>query len=404
MTIRPSRPDEMPKLNRSARTRCSQLRHSHFFAPSESDDFPVPQNPKTGVTRKYWMVDVNFEHPDGPPERVRKVSPVQSRRGAEQYERSIRNALVDGIYGQQTKEVPTLEQFSTEFVDVYARIENKLSEVEAKQRILRNHIVPFFGSMRLNKIGAEQVARYKAAKLKLEYDPKSINNQLAILRRLLAVAVEWGRLEHVPPLKWLMRAPPPAFDFLTFQEAERLVNGASPEWRAMIITALKTGLRHGELLALRWQDTDLVAGRVVVRRSLSGKKIDTPKNHKTREVPLSDEAVRALKAHRHLRGELVFCDESGAIRTRYLCKWPLWNACKRAGLRLIGWHVLRHTFASHLVMRGAPLKAVQELLGHADITMTMRYAHLSPDARRDAVQLLDAPANGNLTATQVAAT
>ena len=69
--------------------------------------------------------------------------------------------------------------------------------------------------------------------------------------------------------------------------------------------------------------------------------IDTPKNHRTREVPLSDEALRALKAHRHLRGELVFCDEAGNMLTRHGCKWPLWNACKRAGIRLVGWHVLR---------------------------------------------------------------
>jgi site-specific recombinase XerD len=78
------------------------------------------------------------------------------------------------------------------------------------------------------------------------------------------------------------------------------------------------------------------------------------------------------------------------------CKWPLWRACKRASLRQIGWHVLRHSFASHLVMKGATLKAVQELLGHADIRMTMRYAHLSASARREAVELLDrGPCLGN---------
>jgi hypothetical protein len=95
------------------------------------------------------------------------------------------------------------------------------------------------------------------------------------------------------------------------------------------------------------------------------------------------------KAHRHLRGELVFCDAGGRVLTKEECKWPLWRACKKAGLRLLGWHALRHTFAPHLVMRSAPIKAVQELMGHATIEMTMRYSHLSPDVRKDAVSLLD---------------
>jgi integrase len=113
--------------------------------------------------------------------------------------------------------------------------------------------------------------------------------------------------------------------------------------------------------------------------------IGTPKGGRAREVPLSDDAAGALRAHR----ELVFAGVDGPLLTSGACKWPLWRACRRAGLRRIGWHVLRHTFASHLVMRGVSIKAIQELLGHASIEMTMRYAHLSPDVRRDAVRLLD---------------
>ncbi len=370
------------------------------------------RDPRTGAARQFWLVDIVFVHADGREERVRKVAPLQTKRGADEYERQLRTAMLDRIHGKEEnrgetagqappkREIPTLRSFAKEFIDVYASTENKQSEVAAKKSILRIHLEPALGHVRIDKIGAEQVARYKADKLKLEYTPKSINNQLAVLRRLLAVACEWGLLDHVPQAKWLMRSPPPPFDFLTFEEAERLVAGSEPQWRPMIVTALKTGLRIGELLALRWQDVDLVAGRLMVRQALAGKKIDVPKNHKTREVPLSDELVRTLKTYRHLKGEYVFCDSKGHLHTRYAVKWPLWQACKRAGLRFIGWHTLRHTFASHLVMRGAPLKAVQELLGHADITMTMRYAHLSADVRKDAVQLLDRRVYGNLTATQ----
>ena len=94
--------------------------------------------------------------------------------------------------------------------------------------------------------------------------------------------------------------------------------------------------------------------------------------------------------HQNLEALLVFCRMDGEMMNSGEIKWPLWRACKRAGLRRIGWHVLRHTFASHLVMRGAPLKAVQELLAHATIMMTMRYAHLAPEISREAVKLLDA--------------
>ncbi len=119
--------------------------------------------------------------------------------------------------------------------------------------------------------------------------------------------------------------------------------------------------------------------------------VGTPKSGRSRELPLNDTTLAALKAHRHLRGELVFCNEDGSMLTRHQCKWPLRRAQRKAGLVSLGWHDLRHTFASHLVMRGAQLKAVQELMGHATIEMTMRYAHRSPSVKRDAVALLDRP-------------
>jgi site-specific recombinase XerD len=102
----------------------------------------------------------------------------------------------------------------------------------------------------------------------------------------------------------------------------------------------------------------------------------------------------ALKDARHLRGPLVFCGADGHMLTKNEVKHPLWRAYRKAGLRQIGWHVLRHTYASHLTMRGAPLKVVQELLGHSTIRMTEKYAHLSPNVKTDAVKLLDGLGRG----------
>jgi len=87
----------------------------------------------------------------------------------------------------------------------------------------------------------------------------------------------------------------------------------------MILLALRTGLRQGELLALRWEDVDLVAGRLVVRRNLAKGVVGTPKSGRIREVPLSDEARTSLKTHRHLRGPLVFCGDGGRILTPTEC-------------------------------------------------------------------------------------
>jgi integrase len=343
-----------------------------------------------GDVRQFWMVDVDFERPNGSRERLRKVSPVQTKRGAEQYERELRQALLDGraTDDEAKKQAPLLSAFADEFVGTYAVSNNKPSEVESKRSAFKNHLIPALGSKRLDQIGPREIEAFKSRKLTEGLSPKTVNNFLTMLRKLLAVAVEWNLLSHVPPVKWLI-VPEPAFDFFTFEEAERLIASASPDARPMIVTAAKTGLRLGELLALRWEDVDLKGGRLLVRQNIARGQITTPKNHRKREVPLGDLVLATLRAHRHLRSECVFAKADGARMTKGEAKWPLWQACKRAGLRLVGWHMLRHTFASHLVMRGAPLKGVQELLGHSTMEMTMRYAHLSPDARRDYVKLLD---------------
>jgi integrase len=343
----------------------------------------------SGVQREAWVVDVQVMGLDGKLRRVRKTARVQNKRAAEQLEREIRDQLLKAgdPKGPAPADVPTLAEFVERFMGTYASTNNKPSEIQSKESILRVHLVPALGELKLNRIDPAQIEAYKAKKLAAKLKRKTINNHLTVLRKMLSTACEWQLIPSVPPIKW-MKPPPPEFDFLTFEEANRLIESSEDDHRAMITVAVRTGLRLGELLALRWIDVDLDAGRIVVRRAVARGVIGTPKNGRTREVPLSKQALETLKSHPR-RGELVFCTPGGEMLTKGATKWPLYSACKRAGLRRIGWHVARHTFASHLIMRGVPIRTVQELLGHSTIEMTTRYAHLSPEARRDAVQVLD---------------
>lgn len=280
----------------------------------------------------------------------------------------------------------SLTKFEPTFLE-HSTAKNKGSSVDSKKQILKSHIRPRFGDTPLDMIDYAAIEDFKHALLAIPLKAKTVNNVLTVLRRLLVVAKKRGVIASVPEFEWLP-VDPNDFDFFTFDEAPRLHAAAEGEWGSMILAGLFAGLRQSELLGLRWEDVDLVAGRIMVRQAIVRGRITTPKNKKHREIPLSPDLRVALKAQRHLRGEFVWCDLDGKHLTKGECKHPLWRACKRAGLRRVGWHVLRHTFASHLAMRGVSLKAIQELMGHATLTMTMRYAHLSPNVKDDAVRLL----------------
>jgi integrase len=293
--------------------------------------------------------------------------------------------------------VPTVKEFHVVYLDS-ERLGAKPSTIKNKASDFRNHIVPRLGDLRLDEVTYAVIEDFKLALAQTQamnikhkpslLAPKTIHNVLVHVSDMLGVARKRGLIAVVPEIDWI-KIPPQEFDFLDFEEAERLIAGAQGEWRTMILVAKRTGMRMGELLGLRWEDVDLSAGRIIVRQSYVQGVFGIPKSGKPREIPMGDDVIEALRAHRHKRGSLVFCDAAGNVLTAGLLERPLKRALKRAGLRAIGWHVLRHTFASHLAMRGVPLKVIQELLGHSSIVTTMRYAHLAPHVARDAVRVLD---------------
>jgi integrase len=356
-----------------------------------------------------WRYRVVVDLPGGDQIRISGSAPRHNNNkdAARQAEKEhILRALTEASAPKEpVQEAPTVNEFVKSYLEI-STLKNKPSSIKAKESLLRMHLLPRVGHLKLDQVTYAVIEDLKVdlAKTPLSnftrkckqkpkneiqfLSQKTINNCLTVLRRMLSIARKRGMIASVPEVEWL-RAPLPEFDFLDFEESQRLIDAAEGEWRTMMLTALRTGLRFGELLALRWQDVDLVAGRIVVRQNWVLGQIGTPKSGHAREIPLGEEVLKALKSHRHLRGPLVFCTMGGEVFTVGEPRYWLARVCRKAGLREIGWHTLRHTFASHLAMRGAPLKAIQELLGHATIQMTMRYAHLAPEVARDAVRLLD---------------
>ena len=345
-------------------------------------------------TSTRWVVDVQFRQSNGRVERVRETPRVQSRVGAERLEREILRRLEMGTKAAAppapTKAVPSLAAFWKTFLTTHVAVNNKPSEQATKTRIMRLYLLPRFGRMKLDAIGPAAIDTYKADMTRDGYSAKTINNRLTVLRTVLMVAQRWEVLAADPRIT-LTRHRPPDMRFLSFDEAPPLVAAADGQWPVMVLLALNTGMRIGELIALRWDDLDLVVGRLRVRHSAWLGVVDLPKSGRERGIPLNKSSLSALVDGFHEREGLVFCDEKGDLLTYRRCNYALERICRSAALPSVQWHALRHTFASHLVMRGMPLKAIQERLGHSSRAMTERYAHLTPNVRRDAVHVLNQP-------------
>ena len=139
-----------------------------------------------------WFVDFRFHHADGRTERVRKCSAVQTRAGAQEYERQLRAVMLNPpVDSGPEREVPRFDAFADEFLKTYASATNKSSEVRSKTIIFDRHLKPAFGERRLNAIGVREIDTFKSEQLKRGMSPKSVNNQLTVLRRCLSIAVEW---------------------------------------------------------------------------------------------------------------------------------------------------------------------------------------------------------------------
>lgn len=349
------------------------------------------------------MIDIDLMLPDGSRRRIRKVSPYQAKRAAEQYERELRANLLNGtIQKEEAKqEIPTLAEFSKEFMETYVATNNAPSEQEGKRYDLDKHLLPRFGRKQLNEIGLRDIEKLKADLIKT-HKPATINNILTVLRKILNHALDMEVIEKIPRFK-LLRIPPQPFEYLGFDEYGQLIKAVSSdsELSVAMLLAGDAGLRRGEINALRWQDINFPLGKLTVWESIWRGQRKEPKGKKARTVPLTKRLTHALKAHRHL-GEYVLMRDSKPWTVETF-RWQGARAYRLAQLPPVvhPWHCLRHTFCSHLAMKGASPRAIMELAGHSELSTTLRYMHLAPATLTQAISLLESENYGITTALAV---
>ena len=343
-----------------------------------------------------WEADIRVVLPDGSAIRERRKAPASRKTAAERWADAWERVLATQgkpkpVTKQEVVDKPTLKEFASRFLERYAKANRlKPSGIAAKRTILQVHLIPGLGDKALDAITTEHVQELKSALA--ERSPKTVNNVLTTLSVVLKTAVEWGVIERVPCSIRLLRTPKSTASFYDFDEYERLVEASRTESRTYLVVLLggEAGLRCGEMMALEWSDVDLHKRQLCVARSEWKGHVTMPKGGRLRYVPLTQRLANALRDSRHLRGPRVLCDNEGKSLTQKVVQGMLRRAARHANVKP-GVHILRHTFCSHLAMRGAPVRAIQELAGHQDLGTTQRYMHLSPAAIEGAIRLLETP-------------
>lgn len=315
----------------------------------------------------------------------------------------------------QESSMPTLRQFIESDYKQWSEAHHQWS----KSHLDSLYRMKVFLDFPLDEINIQAVEKWRSGCLKQGLAPATVNRRTALLRSVLSRAVEWEVLESHPlaRLKQLKVDRSPNIRYLSEEEEKRLRLALNEretrlrkdrtkgnEWRAirgyelyqdlthvpfvdhlkpLVLISLNTGARKGELFRLHWEDVDF--DRKSIALVMRGKR----KSH-TRHIPLNKEAYQVLVDWRRMRPEadkLVFPSKNGDKLNNIQTSWE--NLRKEAKINNFRWHDMRHHFASRLVMKGVPLNTVRELLGHTNLEMTLRYAHLAPEQKERAVAVLE---------------
>jgi integrase len=318
-----------------------------------------------------WTIDFTING-----RRVREGIGTNRRQAEMVLAKRMSEAIEGRYFSKRNLGLMPFKEFADKYLEeVIPPMRSARSEAIRVRRWVRD-----LGSRPLGEITRAELETWQR-QTRLKCKPSTVNRELGRLRHMLNRAVDWGLLEHNPMkgLKFL-RENNARQRYLSLEECERLIEACiSQRVRAIVVIALHTGMRLGEILNLRQGELNLSSGLILIPDS---------KNGEPRHIPMDSTVASLLEEYpRHPCPELVFANKAGgklsAIRNSFR------GACTRAGISDLHFHDLRHTFASHWMMAGGDLYVLKSILGHKSIVMTQRYAHLSPEFKRAAVNRMD---------------
>ena len=298
-----------------------------------------------------------------------------SRQMAEQALVARKGEIVQGRFQLAKRNEVRFEVFAKIYLD-YAKTDKR--SWDRDERLLKK-LTPFFGNRHLSEISSFLIEQYKK-KRSQEVKPATCNREIACLKHMYNLAIRWKMASYNPMMDVrLFREEPFQEHVLTPEEITKLLAACTDYSRGVVICAIHSGARIGEILSLQWSQVSLKEKVITLTHTKSGR---------IRKIPINDVLFETLKALKEKsRSEFVFTyDRTGKPVKKFQTAWLA--ALRRAGLPRCRIHDCRHTFGSHLVAGGASLVTVKELLGHSNITTTMRYAHSAPEEKRKAVATL----------------
>lgn len=354
-----------------------------------------------GKKRKVWVLryreDVML--PSGQIARVNRsevlgsLADIPTRRNAQRIVESQLRPINQGIYRPKT--TLTFREFVESQWKPSLLPTFKRSTSRGYVFLLRKYLMPVFGDCGLADINRQMIQGF-VAQMSKNLAPKSVALAKNCLSKVLSTAVEWGYTQANPATG--VRLPTLTIQqervALTPEQLRLLVAELEEPYKSMVLIAALTGLRRGELFALRWGALDFERKMLHVRESVYEGHFSTPKTRSSiRNIAMSEVLAgmfRNLRPKDATANDLVFVSRVGTpLRSENILKRIIHPACERLKLPKVGWHTLRHTSAT-LLHEHEPLRVAQAILGHSDLQTTLGYTHVLPGWQREAMKRLEA--------------